>query len=348
MEKEIINNQRRRLENLFTNELGIEITVVYTEIAIGINYVPDHYFVIQLGKYKIPIIAEFKVEITNLHQIKKFIEFSKKFEGIGILVSEVIDEKIKEHLREQGIGFYESSGDVFVPLNFKLNRIQEEFSSSNELIKKQGFRAESNIKLMLYFISKPSSLKSTQRELAEDLSLALGTINSALSNLEKLKLIITRGNQRYFGKFEEIVNRWRISFLDFEKKELSYGRFSPINEIFSAEWRNIDLSNLNSYWGGEAAASIKTKYLYPGAFTIYTYESSPISLLKKLRLKKDPNGTIEILKCFWPDELNDQINYTVPDFVAYCDLLNSGIDRNIETAQLLEERIKKVLKEKEY
>lgn len=103
---------------------------------------------------------------------------------------------------------------------------------------------------------------------------------------------------------------------------------------------------MNSYWGGEAAASLKTKYLHPGAFTIYTYESTPISLLKILRLKKDPNGTIEILKCFWPNELNDQSNYTVPDFVVYCDLLNSGIDRNIDTAQLLEERIKNVLKEK--
>lgn len=136
-------SMRNKIEKLFTEELGIEITGVYQETPIGINYIPDHYFVIKLGKYKIPVIVESKAEVNNLHQIKKFTEFSKKFEGIGMLVGEVIDSKIKEYLHQEGIGFYENSGDVFVPLNFKLDRThQDDEDSYNVLIKKQGFRAK--------------------------------------------------------------------------------------------------------------------------------------------------------------------------------------------------------------
>jgi hypothetical protein len=81
---------------------------------------------------------------------------------------------------------------------------------------------------------------------------------------------------------------------------------------------------------------IKTKY------KIYTYNDQPLSILKELKLKKDPYGKIEILKAFWPDEINNE-DGTIPDFLTLCELVNSGNDRNIETSKILEEKIKKDL-----
>ena len=214
-------------------------------------------------------------------------------------------------------------------------------------IKNKGFKAESNIKLLLYFLSKPEALSYTQRHLSENLDMSLGAINKALSNLDKVKLILSKGSKRYFGKFEELVNRWRISFLDFEEKNLSLGKFSPINDDFYMDWKKKDLKGINSYWGGEPAASIRTDYLSPEIYRIYTYNDQVLPLLKELRLKKDPNGKVEIFRAFWPNEVNNQ-DGTVPDFLTYCDLHNSGIDRNIETAKVLEEKIKKELEKYVY
>lgn len=345
-------NQRKKLERLFEDELGIKIVKIYPETQLGINYTPDHYLVIKLGKYSVPVIAEFKGEVSSLQQVKKFAEFSKKFEGIGILVCEKIDNKIKEHLRHENIGFYEDSGDTYIPLNFRINKMQEDYSlvpkSLSSIIQMKGFRAESSIKLLVYLVSNPLAMEATQRELADKIAVALSTLNNALSNLEKYRIIITRGSERYFGNFEEIVSRARISIQDLERKETSYGRYSPIDDTFMSEWEMKNLMDLNSYWGGEAAAAIKTNYLSPENYKIYTYQSNPIHILKKLRLKKDPNGSIEILKCFWPDELNDPFARTIPDFVTYCDLLNSGNDRNIETALMMEDKIRKKIKKREY
>ena len=68
--------------------------------------------------------------------------------------------------------------------------------------------------------------------------------------------------------------------------------------------------------------------------------------MKSMKLIKDKEGPIEIFKSFWPSELND-VN-TVPDIIVYCDLLESGIDRNIETADLLVMNIKKRISKYEY
>src|SRR5690606_27056109 len=134
---------------------------------------------------------------------------------------------------------------------------------------------------------------------------SLGTINSSLKSLEKIGLIqLEDRRKRKLGHFDEIVESWRNTYLDFEKNKLSLGRFSPINEDFYADWKKMSLQSIKGYWGGEAGASLVTNYLRPGLFTIYCYENSLGEVLKNLRLKKDPLGKIEIINAFWPEELN--------------------------------------------
>lgn len=333
----------KQLETFLIEELGLLVGPKFEKPLIGTNYKVDCALTIQLGKYEFPLFVEVKGEVTSLKQIQKFEEFVKPLHGIGVLVADSIDPKIKEHLKANGLGYFDTANDFFLPLNLKLESEYTDKKIFNEsIIKRKGFKAESNLKLLIYFLANPKTLRYTQRQLAIHLDLSLGAVNKALVNLDKLKLIISRRKTRYLGKFEEIINRFRISFLDIEERKMSLGRFSPINSEFFERWNKEDIKKLNSYWGGEAAASIRTNYLTPELYRIYTYNDQVSLLLKEFKLKKDPNGKIEIFKAFWPDEINND-DGTIPDFLTYCELVNSGIDRNIETSKILEEKIKKEL-----
>ena len=89
------------------------------------------------------------------------------------------------------------------------------------------------------------------------------------------------------------------------------------------------------------AATLLTEYLKPRIVTIYTNEPLGEFLLTH-RIKKDPEGDIEILKTFWKFEHNRTDFWIYPDLVhtllIYADLLATGDPRNIETAEIIFEQ----------
>jgi hypothetical protein len=99
-------------------------------------------------------------------------------------------------------------------------------------------------------------------------------------------------------------------------------------------WKDINIKDFGAYWGGEVAAVFLTKYLRPEIFTIYTKE--PIGkLVLKNRLKKDPEGNVEILNLFWNFKFNAVNDDLVHPVLIYADLMATGDHRNIETAGVI-------------
>lgn len=125
------------------------------------------------------------------------------------------------------------------------------------------------------------------------------------------------------------------------------GYFSPLDERFFTNWPK-KIKEIDSYWSGEAAASVLTQYLSPEVFSIYTYNDKVTPVFKKkLRLKKDPKGRVKIKRCFWPEEINNK-DGTAPDFVTLCELLNSGIDRNRDAAEIIKKDLHDKMRKYEY
>jgi hypothetical protein len=336
IKKEYIDKTRKAL----ARELGFKIS---SDESIRSNNDLNDSFIAQIGRHKIPVAIEVKASVNHMSQVKNFLDFTAIISGVGILTAYSIKDSVKSKLKETGVGFYEIDKELFFPLNLNLSGHGE---SQNHFVKLRGHRAESNIKMLVYFMSKPEALCYTQRDLAEKLDLSLGSVNNALKNLEFGRIIVTRGKERLFGDIDDIIERWSYSFPLIGKKDQFLGRFSPVDDVFYNR-RERRLVGLDSYWGGEPAAAIRTKYLSPEVFTIYTYNDRITPLIKELRLRKDPNGPVSIMKCFWPEEINNE-DGTVPDFITICELLNSKIDRNIETAQILKEKLVSRLKQYEY
>lgn len=330
--KVLLEELRKRLGAIVLREFG--------QIPLGGNYRPDGYVMLGIGAEEQPLVIEVKGHVSNLHQIKNFMNFARTFDGMTILIAEAIADQVKEQLKMAGIGYFELNNELHLPLKFKITD-EKQSSSERSITENQGFRVESNLKILFYFMSNPESLKYTQREISQKLGISLGTVNLAIKNLEKVKVIQNiNGTKLMYGDFNEIIERWRIAYGDIEKNKLLIGRFSPVSDGFFDVWDELNLSTIKGYWGGEAAASLITnRYLSPGIFTIYSYEANAGVFIKDLKLKKDPKGKIEILKAFWPEEINRNDIRVVPEFLILCDLLNSGIDRNRETAQKIKRQL---------
>jgi len=339
--KTIVETSIEALLEEIKRRLGAQVLSRFGAIPLGGNYLPDGYFLLELSKEERPLVVEVKGHVSNLYPLKKFLSFAKDFKGLCCLIAEAIDVKVKEQLRDRGVAYFEMNNELFFPVLYKKFESKTKgaaplFSSS------KGFQTESNLKLLFYFIVKTEALNFTQRQLSEALDIPLATVNGALKNLEKMGLLKTQGKRkRELCDFRKMTESWRASYANVEKNKLISGRFSPLNDDFFSDWKNVNLNKIHAFWGGEAGASLVTNYLRPGFFTIYTYENSLGEILKNLRLKKDPLGKIEIINAFWPQELNDKVKRIVPLFLIYCELINSGIDRNRETAEL----VKKIMME---
>jgi hypothetical protein len=101
-------------------------------------------------------------------------------------------------------------------------------------------------------------------------------------------------------------------------------------------WNTLPINKLPgvTLWGGEPAAAILTQQLKPAKYTIYTKEEWQ-NIAKEFNLIPDENGEIEVLSIFWDVNLFDRHKNTVPSLLVYTDLINSGLERNMETAKII-------------
>jgi hypothetical protein len=82
------------------------------------------------------------------------------------------------------------------------------------------------------------------------------------------------------------------------------------------------------------AAAKLTKQLKPEKVIIYAPEP-PGKLIIEQKLRKTTAGDIEILKPFWTFDHEFDALGIAPPLLVYADLMATGDDRNIETAEII-------------
>ena len=102
-------------------------------------------------------------------------------------------------------------------------------------------------------------------------------------------------------------------------------------------WNQPKPFNIDAQLGGETAAAVITKYLKPQNHTIYTQEKYG-KLLLQLKLKKAPDGNVELFKKFWNFEYPFNKNNLVNPVLIYADLIATGDNRNLDTAKIMYEK----------
>lgn len=275
-------------------------------------------------------IVAVKREVRNyqLEQIKHWAEHYKNF----LLIAETIFPKIREELRKLRIGYLDTAGNIF--LQTPKHYIWLEGHKTEKINTEKVNRAftATGLKVLYHFLMDEALLNQPQRMIAEKAGVALGNINYIINGLKENKFLIKKNrNEFMLINKKQILEKWLAGYEEKLKPTLHIGNFRFLKNDDYLDWKKIDLKKQKTYWGGEPAGALITKYLMPEIFNLYTIETQS-QLIKNYRLIPEPNGNIRVYRKFWNNAatFNDTV---VNPLLAYTDLINTGERRCMETAQ---------------
>ncbi|MGG7036967.1 MAG: type IV toxin-antitoxin system AbiEi family antitoxin [Flavobacterium sp.] len=284
---------------------------------------------LQIENEKINLFADIKTEIRNVH-LEKIEELAKDYHPF-IVVAQRIFPKIKEELRNRNIAYLEANGNMYlrdkgllVIINAN-NPIEIKDKTTNRAFTKTG------LKVVYQFLINEEWINYTYRQIAEQTNTGIGNVNNIFTGLKQEGYLLQLNKEEYkIDNKKKLLEKWITEYEKRLKPTLAIGTFRFLKENDFYNWKNLQLQNGKTWWGGEPAGDLFTNYLRPEELTMYTTETRS-ELMKNYRLVPDTNGNVKVFKKFWEyDEVNDNL---VHPLLAYTDLINKGDRRCTETAQ---------------
>jgi hypothetical protein len=286
---------------------------------------------VQTGTDRILLNAEIKQELRN-HQLDQIFTLAKQNPPFIIIAKRLFPE-IKEILRKKGIAYLEENGNIF--LKYKKTLLWLNGNKQTPLKKEKAGRAfgKTGLKVIFHFLIDENLINQPYRQIARITKVALGTINYVIEGLKENGFLIRRTKDRYeLLDRKQLLEKWLPLYAEKLKPTLLVGKFRFLKTEDFANWKNVQLRNKKTCWGGEAAGNLLTNYLRPAILTMYTLETRQ-ELIRNYRLIPDEQGDVQVYKKFW--EINPINANVAPPLLVYADLMNTGEERCIETAQKL-------------
>jgi len=253
-----------------------------------------------------------------------------------ILITRYVSPQLADNLKDLKIPFLDTAGNAYInckPLFIfaKGNKLSEldRPEAQNRAFKLKG------LQVTFALLCNKGLEHRSLREIAELTNVALGTVQWVMKDLKKLGYLIERkkSGRKLINK-EEILRRWIVAYSEQLRPKQLNNRFKAMKKDW---WIDVEIDQYEALWGSEVAAAKLTQKLKPETITIYMSEP-PGALVLMGRLKKDPQGNVEILNKFWNADLNDLRKDLVHPILIYADLIASGDERNIEIANIIYEK----------
>ncbi len=310
------------------------LTLEIEPYPLQVTYRPDAVIKIIWQNLKFLFEAEVKNNITRA-TLGGAVQRLNFFKEKGILIARYITPQIADELRKMNIPFMDTAGNAHInepPLFIFLkgNKLIHDYHVNRPT---RTFRP-AGLQVLFALLCNPGLENAPYREIAKKADVALGTVGWIIDDLRRLNYLIeTKIRKRKLTQKEDLLNRWVTAYPEQLRPKMIMGFYTADNLGW---WKNAEIENINVFWGGEVAAAWLTEYLKPQKITIYA--NQPISrFLMRNKIKKDPNGDIEILRVFWHFEVDWHKKKVVPPLLIYADLLATGDARNIETARMIYE-----------
>ena len=265
----------------------------------------------------------------------------------ALLMTETLPEKIAMALKEAGIAYADTAGNAWIDCPaFLINIEGRKGKKLRGAVNVQRAFQPTGLKLLFILLCKPELVALPTRELAEIAGVANGTVGWVLKDLEDLGYL-QRKPRRQLRLDRKLLDRWVDGYRARLRPRLLAGRYDGgIRNQLDEAIRDVHANACRL--GGEAAARTLTRYLEPGTLTFYVQPHKPGGkavdwevvnyMALKGRLRKDEDGDTEFLLKFWPDILKGERAGLVPTILVYADLVITGNDRCLETAEILYEK----------
>lgn len=274
--------------------------------------------------------------VINYFKTQNLNELNKK-----ILITKYVNPVQAEKLQNKNIQFMDTAGNAYInklPLYIyiKGNRPKKDMD-----FKKKNVFTKKGMRVIFTFLCEEELVNAPYRDIANRADVALGTVTYIMKNLINTGYVVKVKNKRRLIKREELFEKWVTRYPEILKPGLLLGRFAGINK-----WNEINyLDPKNAQWGGEPAAAEKTGYLKPQVVTVYMNKNKLDDIVLRNRLKKDPEGNIEIYERFWKVAQGEKKKKVVPPLLIYADLLAEDNERTTETANIIYEKYLRHFKE---
>ena len=329
--------------NVFRNTTGLQLEIVELELDIKPEQVGSKPDILRrradaLVRLNSPgsnreFVVEVKRRLTeaSLGMAVHRLEF---FPQKGLIVADYVNPRMADRLKEMNIPFLDLAGNAYlneppVYVYIKGNKPVEERKPAARVFQPSG------LKVLFALLCEPELVFRPYRVIAKSAGVALGTVARVITDMRELGYLmdVYPGGPGLRNKVK-LIERWVTTYPELLRPKLVLGRYSAVNGKW---WTKASIAASESYWGGEMAAAKLTGYLRPEKVTIYT-RGKPGQLLLMNKLKKDPDGDVEILEAFWQVKYDCTLNELAPPLLIYADLMATGDARNIETAKMIYER----------
>lgn len=272
---------------------------------------------------KFQFVGEVKQEV-RAYQIDQ-LPGQSKAKMPQIIVANRIFPGVKSILQEKRIPYLEANGNFFLSQDnfYILIDTARPFIDVKRKGRNRAF-TKTGLKVVYFLLQNKDALNWTQREIADEVGVSLGTIPQVINGLKDSGYIIPLDRRNYIWKNRmDLLRKWIDSYAIELRPKLVRHQYK-----ISGDWRDIRFSNNLTVWGGEPGADLLTNHLRPEKYTIYTKEKLS-DLIRKYKLIPDPFGEAEVLEMFW----SGQEGKIASPMLVYTDLILEGGKRNIETAE---------------
>jgi hypothetical protein len=288
--------------------------------------------VAQVGGVEVRLQPEVKVNITKAGFLLTLMQETNRQDFL--LITNQVTNEIAEKLRKHGIQFIDEAGNAFItkPPIYVFIKGQKNPDVTGVTVIGRAFK-QTGLRVLYALLCNPGMEKETYRVIADKAGVALGMVDWTLRELRTLGFLIEIGtgrirNARLTNK-EKLLERWVTAYAEQLRPKLFLGRYRGA----AGWWENALLNPEQGLWGGEVAAARMTGYLKPEDVIIYVADETPAKILAPFRLKKDPEGNVELYACFWKPETVTPHGDMVHPLLVYADLIATGDQRNLETAR---------------
>lgn len=251
--------------------------------------------------------------------------------GNKILIADHLPKNKADFLKENRINYLDSAGNAYIETDSLYIYIEGKAAkvtySNNQI---RAFR-ETGLKLLLLLISQLDSLELTYREMANSAGISIGSVSNILKELEGENYLLRSNHKKILKNKDELINRWVTNYKVYLKPRIKRQQMRALGDFNS---KKLLGSDLDFYFGGEPGGELLTQRLKPKDYVIYSNEDIK-TIAQTLKLVPDESGNIELCQQFWTAGIAEKNIKVAPKLVVYADLLNTGNNRNIETAQLI-------------
>ena len=253
-----------------------------------------------------------------------------------IMVLPQVTANMADKLRQDGIQFLDTAGNGFIhqlPL-YLFVKGNKAANVSPTPATPRAFK-QTGLRVLYALLCNPGLENETYRVIAEKTQVALGMVNWVVKDLIELGFLFEvgagRARQLRLVEKERLLEGSVTAYAEQLRPKLLLGRYRGAE----GWWQEAQLDPEQALWGGEVAAAKLTNYLKPQLVTIYVERDRAGLILLPNRLKKDPEGEVELLARFWQPGTIPPRGDRVHPLLIYADLMVTGNQRNIETARMI-------------